>query len=98
MIISLIPPPPVGNLAFSLPFMPQSATLHGSDLLGLAVIMTGLILYRFSDAPSQDDSALVEESSSTEEPTQQDDTEQPVWPDNSTQDSLREPLIKMGDV
>jgi drug/metabolite transporter (DMT)-like permease len=40
---------PIGNLAFALPFMPQMTTFHVSDLLGLGVIMSGLVLYRFAD-------------------------------------------------
>jgi hypothetical protein len=40
---------PIGNLAFALPFMPQTTTFHVSDLLGLGVIMSGLVLYRFAD-------------------------------------------------
>jgi len=39
---------PIGNLSFSLPFMPGGgAEIHPSDLIGLVVILSGLILYRF---------------------------------------------------
>ena len=38
-----------------MPFMPQAATLHDSDILGLAVIMAGLMLYRFTSGPLEDD-------------------------------------------
>ena len=38
---------PIGNLAFSLPFMPGAEMLHPSDLIGLTVILCGLVTYRF---------------------------------------------------
>lgn len=38
---------PLGNLAFSLPLFGQSAPVYTSDLMGLVVILSGLILYRF---------------------------------------------------
>lgn len=39
---------PVGNLAFTLPlFHNASSPLYASDLMGLIVILSGLILYRF---------------------------------------------------
>lgn len=39
---------PVGNLAFTLPFMPGGGgPMHFSDILGLVVILTGLVMYRF---------------------------------------------------
>uniref|UniRef100_A0A7S2K7X9 EamA domain-containing protein n=1 Tax=Leptocylindrus danicus TaxID=163516 RepID=A0A7S2K7X9_9STRA len=38
---------PVGNLAFTLPFMPDPSVLRITDILGLAVIMLGLSVYRF---------------------------------------------------
>jgi drug/metabolite transporter (DMT)-like permease len=41
---------PLGNVAFSLPFMPQSTTLHATDIVGLIVIVGGLLLYRFGGA------------------------------------------------
>ena len=37
---------PLGNLAFSLPFMPQHTAVTAFDLVGLAIIMTGLLGYR----------------------------------------------------
>lgn len=40
---------PIGNLAFALPFMPGSQPLHDSDVAGLAVILLGLVAYRFGD-------------------------------------------------
>lgn len=42
---------PLGNLAFTMPFMPhQSQTVvRTADLAGLIVILAGLVLYRFSD-------------------------------------------------
>jgi hypothetical protein len=37
-------------LTFSLPFLPLAKTMmHASDIVGLIVISTGIILYRFSD-------------------------------------------------
>jgi len=42
---------PIGNLAFSLPFMPGGgAEIHPSDIIGLLVILSGLVLYRFGTA------------------------------------------------
>ncbi|CAM9445350.1 unnamed protein product, partial [Ectocarpus fasciculatus] len=38
---------PLSNVAFSLQFMPNHTTLHASDWIGLVVIMTGLLIYRF---------------------------------------------------
>lgn len=38
---------PVGNLAFTLPFMPDPSVLRITDILGLTVIMFGLSVYRF---------------------------------------------------
>ena len=44
-------PQPIGNLAFSLPFMPGGgAEIHPSDIIGLLVILSGLVLYRFGTA------------------------------------------------
>ena len=44
---------PIGNLAFALPFMPQTTSFHMSDLIGLGVIMSGLMLYRFADGQKE---------------------------------------------
>ncbi|TYZ59557.1 hypothetical protein PybrP1_009590 [[Pythium] brassicae (nom. inval.)] len=38
---------PLGNVAFTLPFMPEHQPLHASDVAGLAFIMLGLFVYRF---------------------------------------------------
>jgi drug/metabolite transporter (DMT)-like permease len=38
---------PLGNIAFALPFMPGSKPLRPTDITGLVVIMSGLIVYRF---------------------------------------------------
>jgi hypothetical protein len=40
---------PLGNVAFTLPFMPEHTTLRSTDIIGLVVIMLGLVLYRFAD-------------------------------------------------
>jgi len=39
---------PIGHLFFTLPFMPERTPLRTSDLAGLIVILSGLVLYRFS--------------------------------------------------
>ena len=39
---------PLSNVAFSLKFMPGSHPLHLWDLIGLGVIMSGLVIYRFT--------------------------------------------------
>jgi len=38
---------PLGNFAFALPFMPDRKTLKWNDLVGLLIILSGLIVYRF---------------------------------------------------
>jgi len=38
---------PLANLAFSLPFMPNSQPVQPIDFFGLVIIMAGLIVYRF---------------------------------------------------
>jgi len=40
---------PIGNLAFTLPFMPGSTPLKDSDIAGLLVILLGLVTYRFGN-------------------------------------------------
>ncbi|KAL3774347.1 hypothetical protein ACHAW5_006512 [Stephanodiscus triporus] len=40
---------PIGNLVFSLPFIPGSTPLKDSDIAGLGVILLGLVAYRFGD-------------------------------------------------
>ena len=40
---------PMGNLVFSLPFMPGSTPLKDSDIAGLGVILLGLVTYRLGD-------------------------------------------------
>ena len=39
---------PLSNVAFSLPFMPNSQPMQPIDLAGLVVIMSGLVVYRFT--------------------------------------------------
>eukprot|EP00981_Chlorochromonas_danica_P014257 scaffold7628_cov253-Ochromonas_danica.AAC.18 len=39
---------PLGNVAFTLPFMPQKQTLQPTDIIGLVVICAGLGCYRFA--------------------------------------------------
>ncbi|RHY29419.1 hypothetical protein DYB32_005151 [Aphanomyces invadans] len=38
---------PLGNVAFTFPFMPEHQPLHTTDVVGLVVIMVGLFVYRF---------------------------------------------------
>ncbi|TMW62398.1 hypothetical protein Poli38472_009891 [Pythium oligandrum] len=38
---------PLGNVAFTFPFMPEHQPLHAKDITGLLVIMSGLFVYRF---------------------------------------------------
>jgi len=78
---------PIGNVAFALPFMPESQPMHASDLVALAVIMCGLLLYRFSDgqvqeAPGQDGTSSIRQDELSVD----------------AEDPLREPLIMTGDV
>ena len=44
---------PLGSMAFSLPFVPEHKPPRATDVLGLLVILTGLILYRFWPSVSQ---------------------------------------------
>jgi len=39
---------PLGNVAFTLPFVPGHQPLRPTDIIGLVVIMAGLICYRFA--------------------------------------------------
>jgi hypothetical protein len=39
---------PLGNVAFTLPFIPQNAPLQPTDIVGLIVICLGLGTYRFA--------------------------------------------------
>ncbi len=41
---------PVGNIVFALPFMPGSTPLKDSDIAGLGVILTGLVMFRFGNS------------------------------------------------
>ena len=38
---------PLGNVAFTFPFMPEHQPLHARDITGLVFIMLGLFVYRF---------------------------------------------------
>ena len=75
---------PIGNLAFSLPFMPQATPLHVSDLMGLTVIMIGLVMYRFLDGRKEGDD---EEPAASARPS----STTPWFQDMIEQ--LREPLL-----
>lgn len=39
---------PLGNIAFTLPFMPEHTDLRETDIIGLVVIVSGLVVYRFA--------------------------------------------------
>ena len=39
---------PLGNITFTLPFVPEHSALAVTDIIGLVVIMGGLICYRFA--------------------------------------------------
>lgn len=51
---------PMGNLAFSLPFMPFPTMMHVSDIVALLVIVVGLMLYRFGHALPKSSSIRAE--------------------------------------
>lgn len=40
---------PLGNITFTLPFVPEHSALAVTDIVGLVVIMGGLICYRFAN-------------------------------------------------
>jgi drug/metabolite transporter (DMT)-like permease len=84
---------PIGNVAFSLPFMPGSQPMHTSDLVALAVIMCGLVLYRFSDNNAGETHEVDADADNAAQGTDDSDKTWPV-----TEDPLREPLIMTGDV
>lgn len=88
---------PIGNIAFALPFMPESQPMHASDLVALAVIMSGLVLYRFSGGHVSREPPLDVEAAAARDdivPDTSDSDE--TGPD--AEDSLREPLIMSGYV
>ena len=39
---------PLGNITFTLPFVPEHASLQVTDIIGLILICTGLGFYRFA--------------------------------------------------
>jgi hypothetical protein len=39
---------PLGNVAFTLPFVPEHQGLRVTDIVGLVVICGGLVVYRFA--------------------------------------------------
>ncbi|CAM9687417.1 unnamed protein product [Ectocarpus sp. 4 AP-2014] len=61
---------PIGNVAFSLKFVPHHQDLHWSDTMGLLFILSGLVVYRFSGPvlaflrDSSQESELDQESAS----------------------------------
>lgn len=40
---------PLGNVAFTLPFVPENGPLRSTDIIGLIIICFGLGCYRFAD-------------------------------------------------
>ncbi|KAJ0403829.1 hypothetical protein ATCC90586_000495 [Pythium insidiosum] len=44
---------PLGNVAFTFPFMPEHQPLHTKDIVGLVFIMAGLFVYRFLEDMSK---------------------------------------------
>lgn len=84
---------PIGNLAFTLPFIPESTPLHVSDIIALVVIILGLLLYRFEDRQhrGEDEDEML--------PQEADDScaeRSKAWP-QSDLEVLRHPLLS-GDV
>jgi hypothetical protein len=72
---------PLGNLVFCLPFMPGYTPMHVSDIVGLIVIVTGLVLYRSMDGSEKgpaDNGGEIEEERLPAR----------------TMDSLQEPLLQ----
>eukprot|EP00977_Amphora_coffeiformis_P000672 scaffold145_cov173-Amphora_coffeaeformis.AAC.13 len=91
---------PIGNLAFTMPFMPQATTMHDSDIWGLVVIMTGLVLYRFSASPSTEDEDSVGNGPESGENNDADNVPSEARDPNvvdSIEGGLREPLLH-GDI
>ena len=90
----------VGNLAFTMPFMPQTTKMHDSDIWGLIVIMAGLMLYRFTAGPSlHDDEEDEDTTNSTRHSAEE--TERTrisgAASGENVEDGLREPLLQ-GDI
>jgi hypothetical protein len=84
---------PIGNLAFALPLMPQKYTFHMSDILGLAVIMGGLVMYRFADASVQTATTTAVDEDQLEQVTNLAEPNDDLLLEGSTQDQLRQPLL-----
>lgn len=45
---------PLGNVAFTLPFVPEHTGLHATDIVGLIMICGGLGIYRFAQTVYED--------------------------------------------
>ena len=90
----------VGNVAFTMPFMPQATTMHDSDISGLVVIMAGLMLYRFSASPSAEDEDSIASGADSVENERADDPPSEARGLNEVdriEGGLREPLLH-GDI
>jgi drug/metabolite transporter (DMT)-like permease len=86
---------PIGNIAFALPFMPESQPMHASDLVALAVIMSGLVLYRFSGGKLEEPHHADAAGDNTVPGAG--DNHDKTWR-HIIDDLLHEPLIMTGDV
>ena len=76
--------------------MPQTTQLQDSDIWGLIVIMTGLMLYRFSARPSAQPE--IENSTNRDEPeSTEPSTDSDFLADGIVENGLREPLLH-GDI
>lgn len=60
---------PLSNVVFSLNFMPNHTTLHLTDWIGLIIIMTGLVIFRFYPAIQSVYLQLIGEMSTEENET-----------------------------
>ena len=58
---------PLGNLAFALPFMPQSTDVTPYDMAGLVVIMAGLVGYKQGPVACKDTCPMPPEEEDGEE-------------------------------
>jgi drug/metabolite transporter (DMT)-like permease len=86
---------PLGNIVFSIQSIPGYTPMHLSDILGLIVIVTGLVLYRSAAGALKEDDMInpTTERSRSENTHSPDNTSQPTMACTETTDSLQEPLL-----
>eukprot|EP00980_Cylindrotheca_fusiformis_P024755 scaffold12393_cov64-Cylindrotheca_fusiformis.AAC.1 len=90
---------PLGNLVFCLPFMPGYTPLHGSDIIGLIIIVMGLILYRSNNNnyrtmdTSQQDGGLLTIPAAATTTTTTTPNNSGMMDENWIDSSLQEPLL-----